>query len=146
MKSYVLLLSLFCISTSGLAQDLDREFKMGAGKRIEFDLRTGGKLTINGTESDVVRVKVKQRATGDDRDANIEFDEVASGLRISSSMPKYSRGYSTSLRFELSVPHKTNLEIESAGGAISIDGVEGDISGRTMGGELVLTNLQGQID
>ncbi len=50
------------------------------------------------------------------------------------------------VEIEVSVPHVFDLDLETMGGEIQVDGVEGQLTGETMGGELELRNLSGDID
>jgi DUF4097 and DUF4098 domain-containing protein YvlB len=76
----------------------------------------------------------------------VEIVQVADGVRISSYYQTKQRSYNGSVDFEINVPKKFDLDLESMGGGYAIENVEGRIEGKTMGGPLTLTKLKGNLD
>ncbi len=146
MKQYIrILLSIvFCIG-GVFAADLHKEIKVASGKTLQVNLNTGGDITIAGWDKDVVSVDVYFKGR-DDEKCKVDIDETTSGVSISSRYEGRRRNHSTSLRFEVSVPKKFNLELDSKGGDFVISNVEGDLAGTTMGGALELTQLKGKVN
>lgn len=134
-------------SAAAISQDVaavEREFRVSTEKRLDLDLETGGGIDIVGTDEDVVSVKLYPGGR-DWQDCKFEAEETASGVRVSARYVGTQKQYSTSLRFELRIPRRFNVEIASNGGGIRIDGVEGVINGKTMGGGLTLSGLKGNV-
>ncbi len=141
---FVLLLPFFSLMYS--QENSEREFKTTTGKKLEMDLKTGGSIHITGWDRDLVSVKV--HGIGDSHPTpNIDFEERSSGVRITSRFATSLQGNSHSnLQFEVQVPKKYDLNLESMGGDFTIQGVEGSMEGKTMGGELQLEGLKGDLD
>lgn len=128
----------------GALQQLDKDFNIPAGKRLDMQLQTGGSVNITGWDKDVVSIRL--RVGGRDwQDCRFEAKETPSTLQIISRYQCDRNSYSTSLHFDIKVPKKFDVEIESGGGEIRITDVEGDIRGKTMGGNLELKNIGGEL-
>ena len=124
--------------------DEQKEFKMASGKKLSFDLETGASLTISGWNKEVVSVKVL-KAGRDAENCEVSFHETSSGLEISSRYRNHRNSQSSDVDMEIMVPQNFDIEIDSMGGSVSIQNVEGEISGKTMGGELTLSQLKGDL-
>ncbi len=126
------------------AQDRgEREFNIGPGKKLKVDLNTGGDIEVRGWDKDLYHVSV--RLDGDQEDYRVNYDESSRGLEIDVNARGYSgRGNDVSLTIR--VPSKTDLELETMGGEVIIDGITGEIEGETMGGDLEFSNLSGEIE
>jgi len=132
----------FC---AGAAGAFEREVPARSGGLVEFDLETGGTISITGWSSESVHVA----ADISGRDANavdLRVEERDGGVLISSRSTGNNRNFNVSVKLEVRVPSIFDVKIESMGGGVSIDGVEGTFSGQTMGGRLNLTNLRGELD
>jgi DUF4097 and DUF4098 domain-containing protein YvlB len=130
--------------SSGALQQLDKDFNMPAGKRLDLQIQTGGTVNITGWDKDVVSIRL--RVGGRDwQDCRFEAKETPDTLHILSRYQGDRKSYSTSLHFDIKVPKKFDVEIESGGGEISITDVDGDLRGKTMGGNLVLKNIGGEL-
>jgi DUF4097 and DUF4098 domain-containing protein YvlB len=144
-RATLVLLILFFLSEGARPDTIEREFKAAMGKKLELDLKTGGTIDITGWDKELVDINI--RLSGRDaRDSKVDFEETSAGVRVSSYRTGHSRNHSTDMRFEIKVPKKFDIEIESSGGGISIANVEGTMRGRTMGGRLDLTKLKGYVD
>lgn len=125
--------------------DIHKEFQMLPGKRLEMNLNTGGDIKITGQESNMVSIDVYFKGR-DDKECKVDVDQTAAGPVISSRYQGRHRNHSTSLLFDVKVPKKFDLDLDSKGGAFTIDGVEGSLDGKTMGGQLHLTKLRGTVN
>ncbi len=144
-KITLLVLLLTALTVTAQAADIHKEFQVSPGKRLEMDLRTGGEIKIAGWDKNSVSIDVYFKGR-DDREVKVDFDQTAEGVIVTSRYDGRHRNHSTSLRFDIKVPKKFDLDVDSKGGAISVDGVDGSLSGKTMGGELRLTHLKGKVN
>jgi DUF4097 and DUF4098 domain-containing protein YvlB len=129
---------------AGSASALDREIPVRSGGLLEFDLDTGGDITIVGWSSESVQVSAE--ITGRNADiVDLAIEEQAGGVLIKSRFTEKRRSQNASVNLEVRVPSIFDVKISSMGGGVSIDGVEGTFSGKTMGGKLRLTNLKGEL-
>ena len=116
-----------------------KEFKTIPGKNLEIDLKHGGAVEIMGWTKPVISVSVDV----DEYLDYLKFHYNDGDLRIKDSHIRGNiRG---GLTLSVRVPEKFNLDIETMGGSVSIDKIEGAIEGETMGGELKFSNLKGTL-
>jgi hypothetical protein len=78
------------------------------------------------------------------RDTEIDLAATGSGARISTRLRATRRSQSTSHRIDLMVPRRFNIRVESAGGDIDIENVEGEFTGSTGGGEIRIDRARGR--
>jgi DUF4097 and DUF4098 domain-containing protein YvlB len=144
-RAFLVSLILAFMSFGAKPDTIEKEFKAAMGKRLELDLKTGGTIDITGWDKELVHFNIRLGGR-DARNSKVGFDETSAGVRVYSYQTGHSRNHSTNLKFEIKVPKKFDIEIESNGGGISIANVEGTMTGRTMGGRLDLTKLKGYVD
>jgi hypothetical protein len=120
---------------------LDTAVAAPIAKRLSLDLRSGGAVRITGGTDRVVRIRVTQdgKSCGD---CGVTIDQASDGLQVRSQ-----RGVNTGkLQFEIEVPQHFDLQLASAGGEVTIEGVDGEIKGETEAGALELRRLSGTVD
>jgi beta-lactamase regulating signal transducer with metallopeptidase domain len=120
----------------------ERSVDVRPGGTLELDLNTGAGLTIAGWDQN--RVRVTGTLGGRDwRDTEVELERTGSGARLTTRYSMHSRSQSSSHRFEIMVPRRFNVSVESAGGAISITGLQGSFTGSTGGGQIRIERASG---
>ena len=112
---------------------------------LTLDLKTGGKLIVTGWDRPeiVVRASLGGR---DWRDTKVRLVRSGGDARLESEYTGHSQTQNSRHLFEISVPRDFNVRLKSAGGGISITGVNGEFTGVTGGGEINLRNSSGQAD
>ena len=120
--------------------DLEERFPAKPGEKLTIQLESGGNIDIEGWDRD--EVLVQARIVGP---VGTDIRRTSDGVRIVASA-QHRKGERTSVRLSVRVPGRFDIDIESRGGSVEIDGIEGEIRGETMGGELVLQNLRGSLD
>ena len=144
MKALHITIFLFIAAGLLMAQEkIERKFEISSGSKVEIDLNTGGSINITGWEQELVQVTAEVEY--DINDYRIDFKERSSRLSIDVSYAGRGR-HSGDVEITVYVPRRTDLELETMGGDITIDNIEGEIDGETMGGELDLSNLKGKIE
>ena len=123
-------------------RDFQRSIDAKRGEQLDLDLDTGGKVTIVGSNASSVVVAAHLGGTDWD-DTRVAVERTPGGVRITSRFEGSSSGRSTSHRFEITVPKKFDVHINSSGGALAIRDVEGEFRGETGGGEITLEHLKG---
>ena len=145
MKKIIFILLLILMITFGLyGEHLKKEFNVEPGKTLDIDLKSGGSITISGWEKKQVSVTVRFK-NGNSGDWDISFDQTANGIEIESRFKGEESRHHGSSAFDIRVPREFDLKLKTMGGNISIDNVEGKITGKTMGGKLDLNHLKGFI-
>ncbi|HJQ68194.1 MAG TPA: DUF4097 family beta strand repeat-containing protein [Blastocatellia bacterium] len=122
------------------SRDVEKSFRVASGKKLIIDLKTGGSLVIRGWDQDEVSVQ----ADGNDPQIfELDISDVPEGVRIYSRHFGNRRNYSSNLKFDIKVPRRFDVAIDTMGGGVTIEGVEGEFTGKTMGGALDLANVKG---
>ncbi len=143
MRKLIIILLTIPILTGLLAgANLEREFKLPMGKNISVDISTGGSVSVFGWDKEKVSVKVEYRGREIDEKL-VQFESTKSGLNITIEA---DNDYHGSLHFYIQAPRKSDIEIETMGGDIELENLEGTFSGQTMGGELDLRKLKGKAE
>jgi beta-lactamase regulating signal transducer with metallopeptidase domain len=115
------------------------------GGTLNIDLRTGGRVKITGW--DKPQVSLQASLAGPDwRTTAVSFDAIDGGVRLESRDTGRSSTQSYSHSFDLNVPSKFNVRISSAGGGVTIAGVDGVFTGKTGGGEIEIRKANGDAE
>jgi DUF4097 and DUF4098 domain-containing protein YvlB len=140
------LLAFLALPFAAIADRIDKQIPVTPGQRFDVDLRTGGSLTIHGSDDNTAVVTVER----EDRDAGqtevVVEATSGGGLRLATSFTGSRKTYSANLRIDVRLPRRFNVQLRSAGGTVHLDGLEGEFKGLTNGGKLELTNLRGAAD
>jgi DUF4097 and DUF4098 domain-containing protein YvlB len=129
---------------AGGERTIEKSFPVSMGGKLKLDLDTGGDVTIVGWDKPEIAVRVDIDGRDADR-VNVDFDNGSSFLNIHSDCSK-KRHVDVDVEFTIKVPERCDVRVESNGGEVSIEGVEGTLSGRTMGGALELVRVKGDIE
>jgi DUF4097 and DUF4098 domain-containing protein YvlB len=113
------------------------------GGRLVLDLETGGSIEIHGWDRNEVGVHV-ELGGADWKTTQVAIAPESFGVGVSAVPTGNSHRQSTSHRFEIRVPARYDVRVRSAGGDVTIVGVEGTFEGDTGGGELVLSDTRGR--
>jgi len=144
MKTIAILFNLLLFAGLALGSEIHQEFQVEPGKTLDINLRTGGDIRIEGWDKPVVAVNGSVK--GRDRDdCEVRVEQTDSGVFVKSRYVGDRENYRSKGDFEIRVPSRFNVQIESMGGDVTIHNVEGEFDGRTMGGALDLMGLKGNI-
>ncbi|MFH5832310.1 DUF4097 family beta strand repeat-containing protein [Halalkalibaculum sp. DA3122] len=124
----------------------------------ELEVRTsGGHITVEASETDLVRVEMYVRRGGrelspsdtdlDDFDINIS----QSGSTVKAIAEKESKFWNwgrnnLSISFVVYTPREMQTRLRTSGGHISVSGIEGNQRLSTSGGHLEMTNMRGIVE
>jgi beta-lactamase regulating signal transducer with metallopeptidase domain len=115
------------------------------GGTLSIDLRTGGHVKITGWDKPEAFLQAKLGGR-DWRTTAVSFEAVDGGVRLESRDAGRSTSQSYSHTFDLNVPRNFNVRISSAGGGVSIEGVDGVFTGNTGGGEIEIRKANGEAE
>ncbi len=169
MKTLTVLLAgatiLVCISGCGIATFPQAEID----DRVEksFAVSSGGQLTVNAdrgsievaaTDGGTVEVKITREARAASeaeakemlRDHELTFNHQGDKVEITAKYKGDRRlweGFRRQLqvRFQISVPRKYNIDLKTAGGAITVSDLAGKVRVETAGGSLNIGRIQGPV-
>ncbi|MCX7835614.1 MAG: DUF4097 family beta strand repeat-containing protein [bacterium] len=106
---------------------------------------TNGNLLISASNQEKITVKANKKASGPTKSG---CDEILSELTITvtkenqncivnTNFPKkWKTMYSVSVDYDISVPKRLFVELETTNGSIEVNGVEGEIRGNTTNGKI----------
>jgi beta-lactamase regulating signal transducer with metallopeptidase domain len=113
-----------------------------SGEVLTLDLKTGGNVTIRGWDQEQVRVRA--RLAGEDwRDTRVDLERWAGGVRLHSEFDGTADRRSTRHSFEIWVPRRMSLDLESSGGSLALNDVTGEFRGQTGGGSMIIEGAKG---
>ena len=118
-----------------------REFRVAAGGKLTLDLETGGGVKITGTGGSAVSISYKLSCSPD---CQISFDQSGNDVRVETNFPRTGRNQNSDGDFEIRVPSRFDVALDSMGGRLEIDGVTGTFTGETKGGEITLHKVEGE--
>jgi hypothetical protein len=118
---------------------------------ITVDGGVNGGIAVEGWNKNEIRIRAKIKAWDRDEDDALEtlkeIEIKTDRETIQAKGPKLRgdrRGWAVS--YELMVPRKSNLDLETLNGGISIEDVEGEITAEAVNGGLKLSQLAGDVD
>ena len=163
MKKYLLLLLVAAQSTFAFAQKdnetpyLTKSLSDASIKKIEAET-SGGNISVAGVGSNA-RIEVyihnnngniASKAEIEERLKNYELTVEASGNKLTAIAKnkdhKWDWKKSLSISFKIYVPKNVSSDLETSGGNINLNDLEGDQKFTTSGGNLVIDNISGDID
>ncbi len=119
------------------------------GKAIAVDAGRNGGVSIRGWDRDSIHIRVKVQ-TQDENEAGAK--EIASQVKVETSGsairadgPESSRRGSWSASFEIFVPRRSDLRLETHNGPISVREVSGDMQLDAHNGPLSLRSVGGDV-
>jgi DUF4097 and DUF4098 domain-containing protein YvlB len=135
----------FVTTLPALAQAATRDWEVAIapGGLVDLDLDTGASVEIGVGGGGTVRVRSEIGADSDPVD--VQVTETERGVRVTTRPVDRRRNHTSDVRLFLEVPQQVDVAIDSMGGGVTIDGVDGEIRGKTMGGALRLSNLRGEL-
>jgi DUF4097 and DUF4098 domain-containing protein YvlB len=145
MKRMLLGLMALSWSLAFSQETIRRSFNVSPGQMLTLTLKTGGEIRITGWDRPVVSVDGLSKGR-DGKNATVEFEQTNAGVQVTSRYIHQQDNKNASLEFDVSVPKRFDVAIDSMGGAIRISEIEGRLNGKTMGGELRLSNIKGNVD
>lgn len=126
-----------------------RETRLSARGTLRVDGETNGGVTVRAHEGSGIIVRARVQTHARDEDA---ARELARGIRVSTDgtiratgpqNPGRNRGWAVS--YEILVPGRTNLEVETHNGPIAVERVTGTMNLRALNGPISLRELAGDV-
>jgi len=120
----------------------EKSVPVKAGGTLTLDLDTGGDIDI--TAGDESTVSVTGSIGGRDwQQTTVSLDVKDNDAKLVTRYVGHSRSQSFDNSFSIKVPKSYNVRIHSAGGGVSISGVDGSFKGTTGGGEIRIDGANG---
>lgn len=138
-------------STARAGTRIERTLKLQPGGQFALETE-GGSVTVSGGSASGARVVIT--STRDDLESHYSFQFEGSGASARVTGKKKNRGLtswfswtrSPSLRYEVQVPSRTALDIDTSGGSIRVSRIEGQARLATSGGSIAVADQRGKLD
>lgn len=126
-----------------------RERTFPAGARLDVDAEPNGGIRVHGADrSDVRMIARIETSAGSDADAKALASQVRVEVgdgRVHAEGPSQHRRSNWSVSYELWVPRRSNLALQSLNGGVAIDDVDGTIQARSTNGGISLYHVSGDV-
>ena len=133
------------VAASRFDSTFEKSVPVKAGGTLTLDLDTGGDIDI--TAGDESTVSVTGTIGGRDwQETTVSLDAKGDDARLVTRYEGHSSQQSFDNSFTIKVPKHYNVRITSAGGGVSINGVDGSFTGSTGGGEIRIVGANGSAD
>lgn len=118
---------------------------------IRIDANPNGSIKVEGWEKDSILIKVKVEASARSKK---KAAEILSEIEIDADSNKIHAdgptGFNTnqywSVSYHIMAPVKSNLNLNSVNGGISINNINGEISAKTVNGGIALEKISGDVE
>lgn len=129
------------------ADTVTRSFQVAPGGKLEIDTDLGA-IEVRAGDGDRVAIEVTRDGTGAE-DLTLDFVQSGNDVTVRGTYPQsrgwFNRGGGVKVRFAVTVPARFDVELETAGGSIRVDDLEGAVKGSTSGGSLHFGRIHGPV-
>lgn len=128
-----------------------RESHMSAGSRLDADAAPNGGIHVTAWDKNEILVRAKVEAWGDSKSEAestlAQVKVIAENQKVHSTGPKESghHGWGWSASYEIFVPARIDLGMETVNGGINVDGVSGSMKLETVNGGIHLARVAGRV-
>lgn len=128
-----------------LAATESQTFDVGAGGRLKIDTDIGSIEVSTGTGDQVAATVTWSGSNADE--FTVDFSQDGDRVTIEGDFDRglWGWGSSPKVRFEVTVPERFDVDLETSGGSISVDDLEGEVRARTSGGSLSFGQIDGPV-
>ncbi len=127
---------------------IEKTFDLNPGGELVVDV-SGAQVTIEPGGGDQVRLRAHIKGSASFVDNyKLSFDSDADRLEIRAKQEnrfKWWQGRS-SVRFDLVIPSRCQLDVRTSGGSIKASGIVGDALLKTSGGNVKLSSMEGALE
>lgn len=165
MNKHILSIAAAALLTSAslhageLTEKFDKTFTGKATVGVENE---NGSVTVQSWDRPEIRVEAEKTVDGSAdaaakamKEIKIDVSEEAGTLRVSTVLPRHNNGgfldwlagnhINANVRYTISVPRSTNLELETVNGRIEVHGVDGVMDLETTNGKIAIAKSAGRV-
>lgn len=126
------------------AENIEQQMDVPMGGTL--DLRTdAGSIEVRTHNQPYAVIEVDVRGR-DQEDFEVVTQMRGDTLEVIGEVESNNWNRSLQVKFEITVPEDFNIEVDTAGGSISIDDLEGNIDARTSGGSIQVGEVHGEVE
>ena len=136
------------MTTAVFANGLEQSFDVSRGATLDV-VAEGARLEVEGGASEVVVSITRGNDSREEIEDDYEIDINASSERVSVHVERRRRlsGWfgGRSLEIRIDTPTRIDLDLETSGGSVKIEDIEGTVDARTSGGSMHFERIDGDI-
>jgi hypothetical protein len=127
------------------AETIKRSFTVGDSGQLEVNTDVGS-IEVRASGSGQVTVEVRRSGSRAD-ELEVDFSQSGNDVSVHADLPRkgWFGGRSAKVRFIITVPERYNLDLNTAGGSISVSDLEGEARVKTSGGSLSFGDITGSV-
>jgi DUF4097 and DUF4098 domain-containing protein YvlB len=142
MRACGVLAALALVSASVRADTVEHAFDVSATGTLEIDTDVG---SIRVRTSDAPRVEVRvERLNAKSQELKVDFSQQGDTVRVTGDLPSHEGG-NYQVRFDVTVPRTFSLDLQTSGGSVSVDDLDGEVRAQTAGGSLQFGRMGGRV-
>lgn len=147
LRILVLVLLTLCATAGNAEFRLEKRLDLAPGGQLVLDT-DGGRIAVRGGSTEGVRVLITSPKTNIEDRYRFTFDAEDGRVLIKADRKGLSwfNWSSDSLRFEVVVPTETSIDLETSGGRIDVEGLQGTALLDTSGGRIEIQEIRGDVD
>ena len=133
----------------GNAKTIEKKFNVKSGDKLIIDADVGD-IVVTGSDSNELSIHVFQKGSDEQlKKYHVNFDQSGSIVKVQARHErKYFHFFDDSwfdVRFEVQLPKDFNLDLQTSGGNMNVENVNGTIVGETSGGDVEVDKLAGTV-
>lgn len=137
------------MATNVFADTIKKEFNVTEAGLLTIATDVGS-IEIDSHDKNAVLIEVNIDDKGEDK-IDISFQNKGNDVTISGNLKGngfniFNDHRSLKIKYTITVPQNYNVELNTSGGGISIEDLNGHIDAHTSGGSISLTHVSGEID
>ncbi len=129
------------------AETYEHTYDTGSGGRLEVDTDIGS-IEVRTSSGDSVEVEVVVTGSNAER-FTVDFGGSGSNPVVRGDYKRagsfFGGSRSPRVRFRITVPERFDVDLETSGGSIEVDDLEGEVRAHTSGGSLAFGRIHGTI-
>jgi hypothetical protein len=140
-------------STAARAETrIEKHLPLDPGGHFTLDSQLGG-IVLRGNSNSGVSVVVTSNRDDLEKLYDFRFDSTPGQVAVSAKKKgassgwfSWSNGFRGRVKFEVSVPRRTSVEVHASGGSVDLAEIEGNTQVRSSGGGIRVSQIAGQLD
>ncbi|HLX12492.1 MAG TPA: DUF4097 family beta strand repeat-containing protein [Bacteroidota bacterium] len=134
----------------GTPHTIEKKYTVQPGGLLSVDADEGD-VTITGSEGTEAEITVTMRGDAERLDNyHVDINQDGNTIKIEGKEDRnffhHWNGSNMEVHFDIKLPKKFDLDLQTAGGDITLNDMNGKLDGKTSGGDLELTGISGTVD
>lgn len=136
------------LGNSAQAREVERSFDVSSGGTLKLETNRGS-IRVGTHSSDQVLVRVEIEGKNED-EMDIVMSNSGNDVTVIGEQQKQDSGFWGGSRlkvaYDITVPKSYNIDVDTAGGSIKIQDLNGRVDANTSGGSIKLGRIDGLVD